>query len=86
MIVPSPVGRAEQVCLDENDDVWDVADQFESLVDAMTTLEFCRELRIDNATEFMARPAGCFSQVAGRSVARLGELQEQPSQRYCAAP
>lgn len=57
MVVPTPVGGAGQVCLDENNDVWDMADQFETIVDQMTTSAFCNELQIDNATELMARTA-----------------------------
>ena len=70
IVVPSPVPGAAEVCLDENNDVWDITDQTDSIVDLMTTKEFCEDLRIETATEFFAATVAGGAFVA--SCARLG--------------
>ena len=52
--VPVPTGGSAQVCLDEDNEVWDMAGEVDAIVDQMTTRGFCEDLRIDSATEAVA--------------------------------
>ena len=66
--MPVPGGSSAQVCLDEDNDVWDMAGELDAIVDQMTTSGFCRQLRIDNATELMARVAAAGLFIASCAV------------------
>ena len=56
------------MCLDEDNEVWDIGGEFEAIIDQMTTPAFCRGLRADNATELMARAAAAGLFIANCAV------------------
>ncbi len=56
------------MCLDEDNEVWDMAGEFDAIINQMTAAAFCKQLRIDNATELMAQTAAAGLFIANCAV------------------
>ena len=57
MVVFVPFGGPTQVCLDENNAVWDMAGEIDAIANEITTHGFCTDLRRDTTTEAAAQIA-----------------------------